>query len=308
LSRRRLPTEATRFLHRARLREAVAVVAARDGAAFLTVESVAVQAGVSRKVFYMFSGGASDALQDAAAAGLDFGVRRIGQAFDAQRDRPLAIRAAVVEALALSDAEPHWALFCVRDSHAEPIASGLDRSRRLAPLVQRLREDGDSDAPAWAAIDAVEGAIRHALTDGTPGRLGDQADELVGLVLDLLGERRRGRGRIQPQERWLVARVDAAFDALPGSASELAELLVAAGTAGDGAALWRAFVRLHELERKRGLSTAERQLQRTAFDGLEEAGHFGLPVMAIAAGAAPARWNPVAPVPASASDGGDAAA
>jgi hypothetical protein len=292
--RRRLPTEATRFLQRARLREAVAVVAARDGAAFLTVEDVAAQAGVSRKAFYMFYSGASHALQDAAAAGLDFGVRRIGQAFDAQRDRPLAIRAAIFEALALSDAEPHWALFCVRDSHAEPIASALDRSRRLVPLVDRLREHGSGDAPAWAAIDAVEGAIRHALTDGTPTRLTDLADELVGLVLDLLGERRRGRGRIQPQERWLVARVDAAFDALPGSESELAELLVAAGAAGDGAALWRAFVRLHGLERTRGLSSAERKLQRTAFDGLEEAGHFGLPVMAIAAGAAPARWMPAA--------------
>ena len=291
---RRLPTEATRFLQRARLREATAIVAARDGAAFLTVEGVAAQAGVARKVFYMFYSSASHALQDAAAAGLDFGVRRIGQAFDAQRDRPLAIRAAVLEALALSDAEPHWALFCVRDSHAEPIASGLDRSRRLTPLVQRLREQGSGDAPAWAAIDAVEGAIRHALTDGTPARLTDLAGELVGLVLDLLGERRRGRGRIQPQERWLVARVDAAFDALPGSASELAELLVAAGTAGDGAALWRAFVRLHALERTRELSSAERELRRTAIDGLEEAGHFGLPVMAIAAGVAPERWTPAA--------------
>jgi hypothetical protein len=312
VSRRRLPTEATRFLQRARVREATAIVAARDGAAFLTVEDVAAQAGVSRKAFYMFSSGAADALQDAAAAGLDFGVRRIGQAFDAQRDRPLAIRAAVLEALALSDAEPHWALFCVRDSHAEPIASGLDRSRRLTPLVQRLREHGSGDAPAWAAIDAVEGAIRHALTGGTPARLGELAGELVGLVLDLLGERRRGRGRIQPQERWLVARVDAAFDALPSSADELAELLVAAGTAGDGAALWRAFVRLHELERARGLSTAERKLQRTAFDGLEEAGHFGLPVMAIAAGAAPARWSPAVPestpAPATANDTGAATA
>jgi AcrR family transcriptional regulator len=294
VSRRRLPTEATRFLQRARLREAVAVVAARDGAAFLTVEDVAAQAGVSRKAFYMFYSGASEALADAAAAGLDFGVRRIGQAFDAQRDRPLAIRAAVVEALALSDAEPHWALFCVRDSHAEPIASGLDRSRRLAPLVERLREHGSDDAPAWAALDAVEGAIRHALTDGTPGRLGELAGELVGLVLDLLGERRRGRGPIQRLERGLVARVDDAFDALPGSASELAQLLLAAGAAGDGAALWRAFVRLHELERTRGLSSAERKLRRTALDGLKEAGHFGLPVMAIAAGVAPERWTPAA--------------
>lgn len=301
MSRRRLPTEATRFLQRARLREATAIVAARDGAAFLTVEDVAVEAGVTRKAFYMFYSGAFEALADAAGAGLDFGVRRIGQAFDAQRDRPLAIRAAVFETLALSDAEPHWALFCVRDSHAEPIASLLERSRRLAPLVDRLREHGSGDAPAWAAIDAVEGAIRHALTDGAPVRLLDLADELVALVLDLLGERRRGRGRIQRQERWLVARVDDAFDRLPGSVTELAELLVAAGAAGDGAALWRAFVRLHELERTRDLSSAERKLQRTALDGLKDAGHFGLPVMAIAAGAAPARWTAANPPPTPAS-------
>jgi hypothetical protein len=297
VSRRRLPTEATRFLQRARLREAAAIVAARDGAAFLTVEDVAAEAGVSRKAFYMFYSGAAEALQDAAAAGLDFGVRRIGQAFDAQRDRPLAIRAAVVETLALSEAEPHWALFCVRDSHAEPIASALDRSRRLAPVVDRLREHGSGDAPAWAAIDAVEGALRHALTDGTPVRLLDLADDLVALVLDLLGERRRGRGQIQRQERWLVTRVDDAFDALPGSAGELTELLVAAGAAGDGAALWRAFVRLHELEQTRGLSSTERELRRTTFDGLQDAGHFGLPVMAIAAGAAPRRWSPTLPTP-----------
>jgi hypothetical protein len=310
VSRRRLPTEATRFLQRARLREAVAVVAARNGAAFLTVEDIAAEAGVSRKAFYMFYSGAAHALQDAAAAGLDFGVRRIGQAFDAQRDRPLAIRAAVVEALALSGAEPHWALFCVRDSHAEPIASGLDRSRRLAPLVDRLREHGSGDAPAWATIDAVEGAIRHALTGATPVPLRDLADELVSLVLDLLGERRRGRGRIQRQERSLVARVDDAFDRLPDSATELAALLLAADGDRDGAALWRAFVRLDGLERTRGLSSAERKLRRTAFDGLEEAGHFGLPVMAIAAGAAPARWTPAAPEPesATASATGDAPA
>ncbi len=285
-------------------------MAARDGAAFLTVEDIAGEAGVSRKAFYMFYRGASDALQDAAAAGLDFGVRRIGQAFDAQRDRPLAIRAAVVEALALSDAEPHWALFCVRDSHAEPIASGLDRSARLVPLVDRLREHGNGDAPAWAAVDAVEGAIRHALTDGASAPLRDLADELVPLVLDVLGERRRGRGRLQRQERRLVARVDDAFDRLPASATELAALLTAADADRDGAALWRAFVRLHELERTRGLSSAERKLLSTAFDGLEEAGHFGLPVMAIAAGAAPARWTPAGPEPepATANDTGDAPA
>jgi hypothetical protein len=306
VSRRRLPTEATRFLQRARLREAVAIVAARDGAAFLTVEDVAAEARGSRKTFYMFYSGAAEALEDAAAAGLDFGVRRIGQAFDAQRDRPLAIRAAVIEALVLSAAEPHWALLCVRDSHAEPIASVLDRSRRLAPLVDRLREHGSGNAPAWAAIDAVEGAIRHALTDGRPVPLRDLADELVALVLDLLGERRRGRGPIQRQERWLVARVDEAFDALPGSADELTKLLVAAGAAGDGAALWRAFVRLDELERTQGLSGDERRLRRTAFDGLKEAGHFGLPVMAIAAGAAPARWTPARPTPKPAGPGADA--
>jgi hypothetical protein len=312
VSRRRLPTEATRFLQRARLREAAAIVAARDGAAFLTVEDVVAEARVPRKAFYMFYSGASEALQDAAAAGLDFSVRRIGQAFDAQRDRPLAIRAAVIEALALSDAAPHWALFCVRDSHAEPIASVLDRSRRLAPLVDRLQEHGSGDAPAWAAIDAVEGAIRNALTDDASARLRDLADELVSLVLDLLGERRRSRGRLQRQERWLVARVDDAFDALPGSASELAQLLLAAGAAGDGAALWRAFVRLHELERTRGLSSAERKLRRTALDGLKEAGHFGLPVMAFAAGTAPECWTPSEPTPeppsAGASPAGDAPA
>jgi hypothetical protein len=296
--RRRLPTEATRFLQRARLREAAAIVAVRNGAAFLTVEDIRARARVSRKTFYMFYSGASEALQDAAAAGLEFGVRRIGEAFDAQRDRPLAIRAAVIEALALADAEPHWALFCVRDSHAEPIASVLERSRRLAPLVDRLREHGSGDAPAWAAVDAVEGAIRNALTDGTPAPLRELGDELVSLVLDLLGERRRGRGRLQRQERWLVARVDDAFDALPASASELAQLLVAAGAAGDGAALWRAFVRLHELERTRGLSSTERKLRRAALHGLKEAGHFGLPVMAFAAGAAPECWTPSAPTPA----------
>jgi hypothetical protein len=198
----------------------------------------------------------------------------------------------------------------VRDSHAEPIASGLDRSTRLAPLIDRLREHGSGDAPAWAAVDAVEGAIRHALTDGTPAPLGDLADELVALVLDLLGERRRGRGRLQRQERRLVARVDDAFDRLPDSATELAALLIAADAARDGAALWRAFVRLHELERTRDLSSTERKLLRTAFDGLEEAGHFGLPVMAIAAGAAPARWTPAEPEPepATANDAGDAPA
>jgi hypothetical protein len=293
VSRRRLPAEATRFLQRARLREAAAVVAARDGAAFLTVEDVAAEASVSRKAFYMFYKGAAAALQDAAAAGLDFGVRRIGQAFDAQSDRPLAIRAAVLEALALADAQPHWAMLCVRDSHAEPIASAIDRSRRLAPLVQRLRaSDEDADVSAWAAIDAVEGAVRHALDSGAPAQLRDLGPALVPLAGNLLGEHRRGRGRLKRQERWLVARVDEAFDKLPDSAAALQELLTAAGAQGDGAALWRAFVRLHELERMRGLSSAECKLQRTAFDGLEEAGHFGLPVMAIAAGAAPERWTP----------------
>jgi hypothetical protein len=289
-------------LQRARVREAAAIVAARDGAAFLTVEDVAAEARVSRKAFYMFYKGATPALQDAAAAGLDFGVRRIALAFDAQRDRPLAIRAAVTEALALSKAEPHWALLCVRDCHAEPIASGLDRERRLRPLIDRLQEHGSSDAPAWAAVDAVEGAIRDALTGGTPADLDERAGELAGLVLDLLGERRRGRGQILRQQRWLVARVDDAFDALPDAATELKALLLAAGSDGDGAALWRAFVRFHELDGTRGLSADERKLQRLAFDGLEEAGHFGLPVMAIAAGAAPARWTPAEPEPAPTSD------
>lgn len=292
VSRRRLPPEATRFLQRARLREAVALVAARDGAAFLTVEDVVAEAGVSRKAFYMFYGGASEALEDAAAAGLDFGVRCIGQAFGAQRDRPMAIRAAVIEALTLADAEPHWALFCVRDGHAEPIASVLDRSRRLTPLVDRLRQPGSGDAPAWAAIDAIEGAVRHVLTDSGPVPLRELADDLVAVVLDLLGQRRGDHGQVQRPERWLVARVDAGFDALPGSAGELAQLLTAASATGDGPALWRAFVRLDELERTRGLSSDERELRRTAFNGLKEAGHFGLPVMAIAAGAAPARWTP----------------
>lgn len=267
-------------------------MAARDGAAFLTVEDIAAEAGVSRKAFYMFSKGAPAALEDAAAAALDFGARRIGLAFDAQRDRPLAVRAAVVEALALADAQPHWALFCVRDSHAEPVASALERARRLQPLVDRLREHGSGDAPAWAAIDAVEGAIRHALTDDTPTHLGDLTGELVPLVLDLLGERRRGRGRILQHERSLVSRVDDAFDRLPGAATELEALLMAADADRDGAALWRTFVRLYELDRTRGLSSAERKLLRIAFNGLEEAGHFGLPVTAIAAGSAPERWTP----------------
>ncbi len=273
-------------------------MAARDGAAFLTVEEVAAEAEVSRKVFYMFYKGATAALQDAAAAGLDFGVRRIAVAFDAQRDRPLAIRAAVTEALALADAAPHWALFCVRDSQVEPIASGLDRERRLRPLVDRLQEHGAGDAPAWAALDAVEGAIRHALSDGTSTPLGELTTELVPLVLDLLGERRRGRGRILRQERSPVARVDDAFDRLPGTATELKALLVAAGADGDGAPLWRAVVRFHELEGMRDLSAGERKLQRVAIDGLEEADHFGLPAMAIPAGSAPTRKTPSEPAPA----------
>jgi hypothetical protein len=285
-------------LQHARVREATAIAAARDGAAFLTVEDIATAAGVSRKTFYMFSKGATAALRDAAAAGLDFGVQRIALAFDAQRDRPLAIRAAVAEALALASAEPHWALLCVRDSHAEPIASGLDRDQRLRPLIDRLQEHGSSDAPAWAAVDAVEGTIRHALTDGTPAQLDELAGELAGLVLDLLGEHRRGRGRILRHQRWLVERVDSAFDGLPDATTELKALLLTAGTDGDGAALWRAFVRFHELDRTRGLSTDERQLQRLAIDGLKDAVHFGLPVMAIAAGTAPARWTPAEPQPA----------
>ena len=126
-------------------------------------------------------------------------------------------------------------------------------------------------------------------------------------MLDLLGERRRGRGRILRQERSLVARVDGAFDGLPDAATELKALLLAAGADGDGAALWRAFVRFHELDRTRGLSAGEAKLQRLAFDGLEEAGHFGLPVMAIAAGSAPKRWTPDEPAPARATDPGDAA-
>jgi hypothetical protein len=284
-------------LQRARVREATAIVAARDGAAFLTVEEVANEAEVSRKVFYMFYKGATPALQGSAVAALDFGVRRIALAYDAQRDRPLAIRAAVTEALALSAAAPHWALFCMRDCYAEPIASGLDRERRLRPLIDRLQEHGSSDAPAWAAVDAVEGAIRHALTDSTPAALGALGDELVPLVLDLLGERRRGRGRLLRHERSLVARVDAAFDNLPDAVTELKALLLTAGTDGDGAALWRAFVRCHELARTRGLSAGERKLQRLAFDGLEDAGHFGLPVMEIAAGSAPRRWTPDEPEP-----------
>jgi hypothetical protein len=289
------------------VREAAAAVAARDGAAFLTVEEVAAEAEVSRKTFYMFYKGATAALQDAAAAGLDFGVRRIALAFDAQRDRPLAIRAAITEALALADAAPHWALFCVRDSQAEPIASGLDRERRLRPLVDRLQEHGAGAAPAWAALDAVEGAIRHALSDGTSTQLGELAAELVPLVLDLLGERRRGRGRILRQERSAVARVDDAFGGLPDAATELKALLVAAGADGDGAPLWRAVVRFHELEGTRDLSAGERKLQRLAIDGLEEADHFGLPAMAIPAGSAPKRKTPSEPAPARATAAADGA-
>ncbi|HEY6759073.1 MAG TPA: hypothetical protein VI318_06260 [Baekduia sp.] len=294
--RRTLPPPAVRFLQVARVREAVATIAAERGGPALVVEDVVAAAGVSRRTFYELFGGVEHALVDASEAGEAYAAPQIVAAFERQPSRRLGVRAAVLTALDVLDRDRRWATLCLRERHeAWPqLANGV--SPGAAAIAAKLEGATGDRYGALAAIDAVIGAARAHL-DASTEPLAALADDLTDVALALLGERRRGTATrvVAPRGPAAIERLDAAMDrAIAGDEDAVAEvdaLVVAAAERREGVVLWRCFVRLHPVRRGDG-PESRRALMELVLEGLDSAVHFGLPVYEIAAGTAPERWVP----------------
>jgi AcrR family transcriptional regulator len=279
-----------------RVREAVATIAAERGGRTLVVEGVVAEAGVSRRTFYNLFGGIEDAIVDAIEAAEAYATPQIVAAFEAQRSRQLGVRAAVITALDLLDRDRRWATLCLRERYeAWPQPSGGD-SAGVAAIAAKLQGATGDRGGALAAVDAVIAAARTHL-DASTEPLAALADDLTVAALALVGERRRDTGTrvVASQGPAALERLDAAMDrVIAGDEDAVAEvdaLLVAAAARREGVVLWRCFVHLHAVRRGDG-PESRRELMELVLEGLDNALHFGLPVLEIAAGTASERWLP----------------
>lgn len=173
---------------RARILDAVAQLAARDGYATLTAAGVAAAAGVSRKRFDAHF----DDVQDCFMAALEHLTNRahshVVRAGAVGPDWPGGVHRALSALCAYIAADPLFA----RLAFVEVFALGPDGVRFREAGLERLTESFRASAPggqrpnrlaAEASVGAIWGAVHHHVAHGASNHLPDVAPQLSFMAL-----------------------------------------------------------------------------------------------------------------------------
>jgi AcrR family transcriptional regulator len=293
-----LPSEATRFLQRARILDATARVVARDGYAATSAEQIRRRAGVSSRTFYEHFTGKEDAVVWAFDAAATYTVPRIVAAFRAEEEWAAGVDAALRAYLAIMDCDRAWAVLCLVELPGVATEVAARRRVLLAPLVAALAaaRPVDGPIPPTDVIAAIDGILRERLLHDPATPLLGLRDELLALALSpYLGAQRAQRwiDRAAPAPAPAVdlERARRATDLVGerASSARLEALVDEAIADRDGPALWRVVLGLHA-RRSRGEPVPWR-LERRVLDGLQEASFFGMPVRDMEASG----WGPPTP-------------
>ncbi len=285
---RSLPIEATRFLQRARILDATALMVAERGYAAASINEIRSRAGVSARTFYEHFDRKEEAALAAFDAAAGYTVPRIVEAFRAHEDWATGVDAALGTYLAMLDCDRAWAVLCLVELPVIGTDAAVRRRASLAPLVSALQAGPPAECPIAipVVLAAVDGILRDRLLREDDARLQDLRDELAALVLSLCLGPRRAQQRISGRVALPVAAASveragraAAVVARLGdrqTSAELEGVVDEAIAARDGAALWRIVVGLHDLRMRH--EAVPCALERRALEGLREAWFFGIPV------------------------------
>ncbi|HEV7494894.1 TetR family transcriptional regulator [Baekduia sp.] len=278
-----LPTEATRFLQRARILDATAQTVAEDGYAATSADRIRRRAGVSSRTFYEHFTDKQDAVLWAFDAAATFAVPRIVAAFAEQDVWAAGVDAALQTYLAIMDCDRAWAVLCVVELPGVATGAGERRDVLLAPLIAALSATQPRGAlvPAADVVAAVDGVVRERLLRDGDVDLQGLRPELLALALSPYVGAERAQGFIDRKPAAVAASVDLtragrAAELVDGPVDALAALVEEAVAQGDGPALWRVVLGLHD-RRARGEAVPWR-LERRVLDGLAQASFFGMPV------------------------------
>jgi AcrR family transcriptional regulator len=285
---RSLPIEATRFMQRARILDATALMVAERGYAGASINAIRSRAGVSARTFYEHFDRKEEVALAAFDAAAGYTVPRIVNAFRSHEDWAGGVDVALGTYLAILDCDRAWAVLCLVELPVIGTDAAVRRRASLAPLITALRAAPAADCPVAipVVLAAVDGILRDRLLREDGGGLQDLRDELVGLVLSVCLGRQRARqwisGRVaEPVAPARLGRAARAADIVARlddrqTSAELEAVVDEAVAARDGAALWRIVVGLHG--RRLRHEPVPWALERRVLEGLREAWFFGMPV------------------------------
>jgi hypothetical protein len=160
------------------------------------------------------------------------------------------------------------------------------REEAIAVVVDRVaRGAGSAAAEARPMLDVVDGAVRRALRSGDPAaRLPELAQDIARLALRSMGSRPRTRPArtatsLTERAALEMQRKDIDHDVRrlpdPDARVRLDALVLRAGEARDGLALWRVFTALSAS----GIDPSSRDdVRDLVAPHFERALHFGVPI------------------------------
>jgi AcrR family transcriptional regulator len=182
-----LPPEVVSRSQRDRLLEATLRIVAEKGYAATTVADLTKRAGISRTTFYELFADKEACFLAAYDNAVDFLVRRISVAYEAQERWPDRARAGLATLLEALAAEPALARLALVDV----TAAGPAAQRRFRAAVQRLTpffDEGRDFAPGGRGLPAntsrmAAGAVVGLISDEL---VAGRADKLPSLLSDVL--------------------------------------------------------------------------------------------------------------------------
>jgi AcrR family transcriptional regulator len=184
------PRSRRTLTQRERIVRAVARLAAEKGFASLSVPAISGAAGVSNQTFYQEFAGKQEAFLAAFDNLAELALRQAVPAFQAQREWPQAVAAAVGALLSFLAANPLFARLAFFELPAAGLV-GLERaeaaSERFTAFLQPEAVPPGIQAPPQVVIEAIGGGmftlIQHEVSHGRIEALPQLGPEIAGFAL-----------------------------------------------------------------------------------------------------------------------------
>lgn len=186
-----LPPEFVADNQRRRLLASLVYVVAEHGYNETTITRVIEGASVSSRTFYKYFAGVEEAYLAAFDAAADSLSQRLAEAWAAETDWPLRVRASLVALLDFFAASPELARLCL----TEPFVAGAAVSRRyqesIARLVPYLRQGRDlregpepfPETTERGLLGSIGTQIGRKVSAGEADRLAELLPDLVQFAL-----------------------------------------------------------------------------------------------------------------------------